>query len=163
MAISSRRDERFAAYAASQVRLEHPTAGALVVRPVTQGTVEGTFPEPAGVTIYVVTAHNPGRKLSAQANEGRHRRLLTEVSTMPDVTVWPAVGGDSDWVHTEEGVALTGASEDAVLALARRFDQEAVFAWDIRSFRVIDCDDGAVLTFGWTCNLWHGPRLRLCE
>ena len=155
MAISSRRDERFAAYAASQVWLEHPAAGALVVRPVTQGTTEGVFPEAPDASIHVVTAHNPGRLLSAEENRARHRRLLADALALPGVRAWRAVGGDSEWVHTEEGVALIGASEESVLALANRFDQEAIFAWNARSLRVVDCDDGTVSTFGWTCMPWR--------
>jgi hypothetical protein len=156
VAISTERSERFAAYAASHVWLEHPTLGAMVLQPSEPGVADGPYPAQRDVTIHIVTAHNPGRLLSPDENDVRARRLLADVESMGNVTVWRSVGGDPEWTHTEDCLALIGLDDDAVRALGRRYDQEAIWAWDATMLRLIECEAAGVMAFGWRTEPWDG-------
>jgi hypothetical protein len=150
VSISSDRDERFRAYAASEICIEHPDCGLLHVKPQPPGVTTGAFPADDGSMIYVITAHNPGRHLSGDDNAERHERLVAEVADAPGVTAWPAVGGDASWEHAEQSLALVGFDDNAARELGRRFEQEAIFAWDARALRVMACATDYVLTSGWS-------------
>jgi hypothetical protein len=150
MAISSDRSERFGAYAESEIRIEHPIAGSLHVRPLRDGTTVGAFPEPTGSTIYVITAHNPGRHWSDAENAARHRQLQRRLAELRGVQLWPAVGGDVEWTHTEESIAVVGLTDEQAIALGADFEQEAVFAWTPQNLAVLPCDGSAALVRGWS-------------
>ena len=150
MTISSRRDERFRAYAASHIRIAHPTAGELRIAPDASGRVDGVFPEHRSVTIHVVTAHNPGRHLPDDENTGRHEQLGAWLAARPLLAVWPAAGGDAVWKHTEASFAIVGLSDTEARALGREFDQEAVFAWRAGSLDVLACDSDESVSSGWS-------------
>lgn len=150
MAISSDRSERFAAYAESEIRIEHPVAGSLHLRPLRDGTTVGAFPEPTGSKIHVITAHNPGRNLSDAENATRHRELQRRVAELCGVQSWPAVGGDVEWTHTEESVAVVGLTDEQAIALGRELEQEAVFAWTPQHLAVLPCDGAAAIAVGWS-------------
>ena len=156
--ISSSRDERFAAYAASHVWFDHPQ-GPFVVDPREPGFTKGTFAGATGETVYVVTAHNPGRLLSDADNDARHAELLAYVATGSGLTMWPTVGGDRSWSHTEQGVAVMGLDDDGARALGRRFGQEAIFAWDERALRLLKCGSSDETELGWSVEPWEreGP------
>jgi hypothetical protein len=156
--ISSRRDERFTAYAASHVWFDHPKAP-FVVEPREPGLTRGAFAGPDGATVYVVTAHNPGRLLPADENRARHAELVAHVEALAGLTVWPTVGGDQTWSHTEEGVALIGLDDDGARELGARFGQEAIFAWDVRSLRLLECRSERTTPLGWSVEPWEreGP------
>ena len=110
----------------------------------------GEFPDAEGRTIYIVTAHNPGRLLSEAENKSRHEQLLAHLAARPDLTVWPAEGGDPEWRHREESVAIVGLTEGEARELGRAFDQESVFVWLPDALLVMDCDSGRVITSGWS-------------
>lgn len=149
MVISGDRDERFRAYAESRLRFEHPALGVVEVRPDRQGHVAGRFPLPSEVTVHVVTSHNPGRQLTDQENDERHERLTAWVDERPELSAWPAAGGNSDWSHTETSIAIAGLSDDQACALGREFGQEAVFAWRESELVVLSCTDGVRVASGW--------------
>lgn len=148
--ISDDADERFRAYAQSQIRIEHPTAGLVVLRPQAAGTVRGAFPAAPDATIHVVTAHNPGRQLSDEENADRHAHLSRWLTERPDLTVWPAEGGDAEWAHREPSFAIVGLTGVEACALGREFEQEAVFAWCSHELLVLDCRSGESLSVGWS-------------
>jgi PAS domain-containing protein len=156
VAISSERDERFAAYAESLVWIDHPTAGQLVMMPREGNEIEGVFPAAAGATIHVITSHNPGRLLPAAENHARHVTLASALEAVPGLEVWRSVGGDTAWVHTEEGVATVGMTDQQACELGRRFGQEAIWAWDAWSLRLVSCDDASEVVLGWTVEPWTG-------
>ena len=55
----------------------------------------------------------------------------------------PVTGG------RDEGVAVVGVSESAVLALAGRYGQDAVFAWSPRAWTIVACACDRRLVSGW--------------
>jgi hypothetical protein len=150
LVISDDADERFRAYTQSQIRIEHPTRGLVVVRPEPAGTARGAFPVPPDVTIHVVTAHNPGRQLSDEDNTDRHRQLSQWLTERPDLSVWPAEGGNAAGTHREASFAIVGLTDAEACALGREFDQEAVFAWRIQELLVLDCHGGRSSSVGWS-------------
>jgi hypothetical protein len=140
--------ERWRAYTGAHVRLDHPELGAIEVQPDTSGRVAGDFPEP-GRTIHIMTAHNPGRPLPDAENGQRQRLLASLVQNLPEVCSWPATGGDPTWTHCEESLAIVGLTDPAALDLARQFDQEAIFAWNEDSWRVVACARDVDHSSGW--------------
>ncbi|MFJ3716996.1 DUF3293 domain-containing protein [Streptomyces sp. NPDC090057] len=120
------------------------------VEPRPSGTAEGAFPAAAdGATIHVITAWNPlGRTASDRDNGRAQSRLLDELRRR-GLPWWPAVGGDAGGAHREESVALVGLSDHAARDLGRRFDQDAIFAWTPRAWRLLACGTDAAAVRGW--------------
>ncbi|HVQ86679.1 MAG TPA: DUF3293 domain-containing protein [Actinomycetes bacterium] len=145
-------DDRWLAYLSTQVRIEHPTAGPIQVRPLPPTQTVGEFPDEAGRTIYILTAHNPGRELSDDDNDRKQEQLRIAVGALGDVDVWAAVGGDPDWSHTEDSLAIAGLSKPHALALAQQFGQDAIFAWTPRSWNLMSCDGSRTHAAGWLVN-----------
>lgn len=154
--ISDERGERDAAYAQAHIRLKHPSQGWVLVEPRRDGRVAGEFPDQDGRTIYIVTAHNPGRQLSDAENAARHQELAALLASRTDLTVWDAEGGDPAWLHREESVAVVGLTDEAARELGRTFEQEAVFAWRPDALLVMDCHSDEVITSGWSATLDPG-------
>ena len=148
--ISDRRAERDAAYSEAHIRVYHPQRGTLVIEPRPDAGVVGEFPNPDGWTIYIVTAHNPGRQLSDAENAARHQELARLLASRTDLTVWDAEGGDPAWQHREESLAVVGLTDEGARELGRTFEQEAVFAWRPRELVVLDCHSDEVITSGWS-------------
>ena len=135
-------------YMAAHVRVESPT-GLIEVRPAPSGGVSEPFPDPTGRTIHIITAYNPnGRDRSHAVNVKAHGRLLATLREQ-GLEHWDASGGDATWTHVEQGVAIIGISEAEALALGRKFDQEAVYAWAPQTWGVIGCDENRRYTSGW--------------
>ena len=84
----------------------------------------------------LVTPCNPrGRRSSPGENEARLVRFLAELDRLG--TRYLRVDGFSpDRRHVEHGVALAWSQEE-IVALARRWQQSAVYWWDGASFWVI--------------------------
>ena len=84
----------------------------------------------------IVTAANPaGAPVDAAANERRHAKL--EQWIVEHGYVHRAAAGSSpDGTHTERGFAVW-LERDDVVALARRFDQSAIFWFDGGSFWLV--------------------------
>ena len=103
--------------------------GPVEVRSAPVSEVSGPFPDPAGRTIHIITAHNPnGRRQSDAANAKAHGRLLAALYERR-LEHWDAVGGDDSWTHLVQSVAVVGISEVDALAIGREFSQEAVLGW----------------------------------
>jgi hypothetical protein len=147
--------ERHRAYAASHVRIWHPSIGELVIEPRPDGAVVGEFPEASEVTVHVVTAQNPGRLLSDDSNAARQERLEARLRPQRFLEVWRAEGGDQQWVHREASFAIVGLTDDEARSLGREFEQEAVFAWRSDELVVLSCDTGESVSLGWSVSLSH--------
>lgn len=104
-----------------------------------------------------MTAQNPGRALSDEDNADRQLELLAVVKAMPEVDAWPALGGDPTWVHTEESVAVVGLSDEEAVALARRFDQDAIFAWTPGQWWLLSCRSDHREAYGYELLVTPGP------
>jgi hypothetical protein len=137
------------AYCGASLRIETPT-GAVWVYPAPVSMTEGSYPDPHGRMICVITAHNPGgRAASDQENAAAQRRLEDEL-TQQGWTWWPAAGGDASWTHVEASAAVIGAEESEVAALGADFGQDAIFVLDPKWRRIVGCLSGRVAATGWT-------------
>ena len=86
--------------------------------------------------VYVITAHNPGRLVSAEENARAQRDLeiMLESRRIP----WlPAVGRSRDGSWRESSVAVLGLAREDAIEIAARFEQDAIFGWDGRTLEVI--------------------------
>ncbi|WP_034808480.1 DUF3293 domain-containing protein, partial [Intrasporangium oryzae] len=141
---------RWERYREAVVRLHLPSGPVLLVPAAGVHAPPLLPPEGADGPISVVTAHNPGgRVVSDSANRRAHRDLVARLDR-DGVSHHPAAGGDRDWVHVEEGVALIGIDTDATVALGRDLGQEAVFVWTREGFSLVDCATGEVVSRAWT-------------
>jgi hypothetical protein len=139
-----------AAYLGSviEVMWGHGHRTRLEARPA--GTRQGSFPE--GVQrIHVITAWNPrSRRASPAENADRDRQLRSALRRVG----WrhlDALGRSPDGSWCEDSHAVVDADPQAVLELARRFDQHAVYEWTAEHLAVRWTDDPARSTVrGWT-------------
>jgi hypothetical protein len=84
----------------------------------------------------IVTAANPaGAPVDAAANEGRHAALKQWI-VEHGYEHRAATGSSPDGKHTEHGFAVW-LDRDDVVAIARRFDQSAIFWFDGGSFWLV--------------------------
>lgn len=148
--ISPKFEDRWQAYLSTYVRIQPPELGRIEVRPAPIGHIEGQFPDPSGRTIFVMTAHNPGHQLSAEDNDRRQSALVRAVHELPTASAWPAVGGDPSWQHSEESLAILGIAENDAVALARSFDQDAIFAWTPSEWVLVACEFDRRQAAGWS-------------
>lgn len=86
-----------------------------------------------------ITAWNPGwQRRTRQENDAANERLAKLI----DARGWrrfDAVGRDRDNAYAERSFAVFGASEAELVALARHFEQAAIFWWDGERCRVVWC------------------------
>jgi hypothetical protein len=130
------------------VRIEVP-GGAVRVFAAPPFQASGSYPDPAGRPIAVITAHNPyGRVASPEENEKAQGDLEAEL-TSQGREWWPAAGADPTWAHVEHSVAVPGMDEAEAVKLGARFRQEAIFIITPASRKVIDCVSGRRSITGW--------------
>ena len=137
------------AYVGAVMRIEAP-GGVIWVRPAPVTRTAGTYPEPAGRAIYVITAHNPGGRMASDtANASAEARLAEELERR-GLTWWPAAGGNPSWTHVEPSAAVIGMDEADAVALGAEFGQDAIFVLTPADRRVIGCADRRVVATGWS-------------
>ena len=128
----------------------------LRVTPCPSGTATGSFPEPSGRTIHVITACNPGGSTAPAEDNDRAQGMLTDELVRRHVSWWPATGGDAAGVHVEQSAAVVGMSDTEAREVGRRFGQDAVFAWTLNSWRLLSCSSEATSVYGWrTTTQWR--------
>jgi hypothetical protein len=138
------------AYATAVVQIERDDHR-LTVAPAAPGAVAGPFPDDAEV-VHIVTAWNPRSELLApHVNAARQRRLRAVATTLP--SRWMAVSEGHDPARTwvEDSLAIADAEEAEVVALARRFDQHAIYVWTRDARTTVWVADGRRDAGGWTC------------
>jgi hypothetical protein len=89
---------------------------------------------------FLITAYNPGFERPTQAENEHANKALRATLLASHVTFLPARGSSDSGRHSEPSFALFGVSEARALAIARRFRQAAVYAWDGVEGRIIWCD-----------------------
>lgn len=126
------------AYTASVVSVDTPS-GRLVATP-TDGAPSGSLPDDLPEPWHVVTAWNPGsRILDADANAARDAALRRELDRR-HAPWFPARGAAPDGSWHEDGVALVGWDRTDACALARAYDQAAVFELHTGRLVVVSAD-----------------------
>ena len=135
-------------YRRTIVEIRRPREGDLVVRPARPGTA-GPWPWPTPDPVYLLTAWDPGEERPAvEVNRRRQASLVAEL--LPLVrAMWEARGTDPVTGRREEGVAVCGVEEEAVLALAARYGQDAVFVWTPAAWSTVSCRGGRRQVGGW--------------
>ena len=143
-----------AAYAGSVVTLA-PLEGpgsSVTIHPRTDGRAPGRLPPqlPARHHLHVLTACNPrSRLLSVAENQRRTAELAAELQAQ-GVPLLRADGGAPDGSWQEPGFAVIDRDVAPTLALARRFDQLAIFELTATALTVRWTTPGrAPLVQGW--------------
>jgi hypothetical protein len=132
----------------TEVRIEVP-GGAVRVFAAPPFQASGSYPDPAGSPIAVITAHNPyGRVVSPEENDKAQADLEAGL-TSQGREWWPAAGADPTWTHVEQSVAIPGMDEAEARELGARLHQEAIFIVTPASRKVIDCLSGHRSITGW--------------
>ena len=142
-----------AAYAGSVVVLRSEQADPVTIEPVPDGVGPGHLPDllpPEARRLYVLTACNPrSRLLTAAENADRNGRLVAELEARG--LHWIIADGsapDGSW--QEPGYGVIDGDLPEILALARRFDQLAVFELTATRLWVRWTDPGAApIEQGW--------------
>jgi hypothetical protein len=141
-------EERWSEYATAHARLHLPDGSTLEAGPIDGTANVGRFGDGSGSTIHVITADNPGRDVTAEANRDAHRRLLKRADEL-QWTYLHAHGGDPAWTHVEACIAVLGADLDEVLMVGREFDQDAIFEWSPQQWSLVMCDKSMRADFAW--------------
>jgi uncharacterized protein DUF3293 len=148
-------DDPWSAYARTVVEISPPDRDRIVVRaaaPDRCGAWPWTFEGP----LHVLTAWNPGTDRPTLA-ENRLRQSRLEAELRPGAAVlWTARGWDPVTGEHDEGVAVTGLSEEAVLGLGAHYGQDAVFSWSPREWAIVACAGGRRVASGWTSSRGRG-------
>ena len=137
------------AYVGAVMRIEAP-GGAIWVRPAAVTHTVGTYPEPAGRAIYVITAHNPGGRMASDTENALAEARLAEELQRRGLMWWSAAGGNPSWTHVESSAAVIGIDEADAVVLGAEFGQDAIFALTPAGRRVIGCSDKRVAATGWS-------------
>ncbi len=105
---------------------------------------------PLASPVYLLTAFNPrGEDLPLEENE----RRLAELDAYLGAELVAAVRsigatGDGSWM--EPGFALLDIGEAEALAIARHFDQSAIYAWSADRLEVVGAIDEGRASVGWS-------------
>ncbi|MFP4312507.1 MAG: DNA/RNA nuclease SfsA [Nitriliruptoraceae bacterium] len=140
-------------YATTQVHLTAPGRPPVTLLPDPSGRTPGALPDPlpeGASSLHIITACNPrSRRLDAATNRARNQELLEEL-TARGYTVLRADGRSPDGSWEERGFGLVDAEAAAVLDLARRYDQHAIFELTADRLSVLwTADHHAPIHQGW--------------
>ncbi len=139
----------WSAYKDAVLRIEAPS-GVIWVRPSPISLVSGKYPELQGRAICVITAHNPGGRLTSGADNAAAQAQLVAELEKRGLTWWPAAGGDPSWTHVEDSAAVIGMDEADAIALGAQFGQEAIFVLTPAFRHVIGCANRRISARGWS-------------
>jgi len=128
--------------------IERPdTLGWWHIIPRSDGVV-GEWPLVAPV--FLLTAYNPrGEDLPVEENERRLAELAAYLRTEL-VAAARSIGVSEDGSWMEPGFALLDVVEAHALAIARRFEQAAIYAWSAESLEVVGALDKGRASVGWS-------------
>lgn len=119
------------AYLATVLHLQLPDGRRVKLAPRERGACHGEFP--AGIDrVYVITAANPrSQPLLGPENASRNDLLRRELLTLvgDPAQILPARGCSPDGRWCEESFAVVDPEREALLDLATRHGQLAVYEW----------------------------------
>jgi uncharacterized protein DUF3293 len=135
-------------YGRTVVEILRPAEGTLTVRSA-PGVVTASWPWPARQPVHILTAWDPGpERPGLVVNRARQAALESDLRPLA-VALVAAVGVDPVTGRREEGVAVLGVAESAVLVLGARYGQDAVFAWTPAEWSIVGCRGDRRITSGW--------------
>ena len=97
----------------------------------------GGWPE----SFHIITAHNPGIIVGAEANVAADEELRKELNRVGS-RCFPVTGCSPDLKHREAGWGVAGLSREEALAIGRRYGQNAIFEITAGILWVIGCLSG---------------------
>jgi hypothetical protein len=152
-------DGDWVSYAKTIVEFIPSDQEAFTIRPAAPGTT-GEWPTGFRAPIYVVTAWNPGKERPGEVvNRDRQNTLQTELRSR-GLDLCPTIGRDPDSPHFEEGVAVSGISEDEAIELGAHYGQDAIFSWTPEALTILSCVDTRRHESGWTIYFRRTPTVR---
>lgn len=109
------------------------------------GLDPATVAQQRGEQAVVLTAWNPGDARWTQTQNDQANDRMREVLMATGLPVWPADGKDPEDTFCEPGFCVWGMNVDRGLAIARQFDQFAIYVYRSTGARDIAwTDDGSV-------------------
>jgi hypothetical protein len=92
-----------------------------------------------GEAFYMITAANPfSNELSNDQNDALNERLKLELLNL-NLEILPGIGRDSESAWFEKGWVVRGLPESDLIALAQKYEQNAIFRFDANGQHVINC------------------------
>ena len=111
---------------------------------------EGVGDWPLAAPVYLLTAYNPrGEDLPLEENERRLAELDSYLRAELVAAV-RSVGASEDRSWMEPGFALLDVGEAGALAIARRFEQAAIYSWSAERLEVVGALDEGRMSVGWS-------------
>lgn len=105
----------------------------------------GLVAQQRGEQAVVLTAWNPGDARWSQAQNKRANTDMRQVLMATGLVVWDADGKNPDGSYHEPGFCVWGMGEGLGLAVARQFDQFAIYVYRPTGTRQIAwADDGSL-------------------
>jgi hypothetical protein len=155
------------AYAQAVVDIEMPD-GIVTVGPAGLESTRKWWP-PAGTSVHIITAYNPGERLPDAENQRAQSRLIAQVEALrserPNILVWQAVGRNRENTWKEPSVAILGLTSDEARLLGREYGQDAIFEW-ATGWMILPCSAGEQRTYA-GCpvvrNLVEDPTLQRAD
>jgi hypothetical protein len=141
--------DSWASYERKEVEVAGPNGGSLRICSA-PAPDRGIWPWPTGETVHILTAWDPGTERPGRALNRRRQAALEADLRLLGSPLLAASGVDPATGGRDEGVAVLGASESAILALGARYGQEAVFAWTPAEWAIVACEGGRRLVSGWS-------------
>jgi hypothetical protein len=141
------RAELWRTWLVAHLWIEHPDGlGWWHISPQPEGVV-GDWPLAAPV--YLLTAYNPrGEDLPLEENERRLAELDAYLRAELVAAV-RSIGASEDGSWMEPGFALLDVGEAEGLAIARHFEQAAIYAWSAERLEVVGALDEGRASVGW--------------
>lgn len=138
----------WSAYQATHLDVQLPDEGVRQLEQV-ESIAGDEWPFDVGCA-WIITAFNPRSiPLSTDENRVRHEALGRDLEKS-GIAHLPNRGFDSaEPTWWEDGYTLPGADTDVVLGLARKWEQNAVFAWYPDKWRIVGVLFGGERTHGW--------------
>jgi transcriptional regulator with XRE-family HTH domain len=139
-------------YAATMLEIHWPDRPHQIVEPRPEGVTEGEFPD--GIDhIHIITAFNPRSRLLRRSENEERNRLLRADLDRAGLRCVEAVGRSPDSSWSEESFAVMDADPEQILDLARRYQQNAVFAWHRTGRATVWTNDMPPSQHGWSALL----------
>jgi len=92
-----------------------------------------------GEPFYMITAANPfSDELSSDENDALNEKLKLELLGL-NLEIFPGIGRDTSSAWLEKGWIVRGLTESDLIALAQKYDQNAIFMFDASGQHVINC------------------------
>lgn len=88
---------------------------------------------------YMITAANPySQLLTEEENQVRNRALREELDAFSNL-ILPGLGRDPSSAWNEPGWVLVATNESELIALAKKYQQNAIFRFSEKGKQVVSC------------------------